>query len=240
MTIEITREVAAKVLSVVDAGLVKGVGVAIPGQMCVEAAVCYAFGLPHGDAPQCVSPALRTFKIKLNDANWSSEKARANGLRRLALVQLGSAGHLDEKEFARRIVDLAIRKAVPSALRIAASVHKDPTHQAALMAAAERCEKEGTRQAANDAKKNASAASAAYAAATASAADAYADAYAYAASAYAASAAASAASAASTSAAASAAASVYDQELVFFAEQVVQILVKMRVPGVQWLTLAPL
>ena len=229
MTIEITREVAAKVLSVVDAGLVKGVGVAIPGQMCVEAAVCYALGLPHGDAPQCVSPALRSFKIKLNDANWSSEKARANGLRRLALVQLGSAGHLDEKEFARRIVDLAIRKAVPSALRIAASVHKDPTHQAALMAAAERCEKEGTRQAANDAKKNAAtAAAAAYAYAAAyAAADAYAAAAAYAAYAY-----------ADAYAAKKERANARDKALNGYAEDVVQILIDMKVPGVQWLELA--
>src|ERR1700722_1166599 len=144
---EITREVAAKVLSVVDAGLVRGVGVAVPGKMCVEAAVCYALGLPHGDDPKCVAPALRSFKIRLNDSNWSSDKARANGLRRLALVQLGSVGYLDEKEFVRRVVDLAIRKAVPSALRIASFIHKDPKHQAALMAAAERCEKEGPRQA---------------------------------------------------------------------------------------------
>ena len=203
MTIKITREVAAKVLSVVDAGLVKGLGEAGPGKGCVEAAVCYALGLPHGDDPQCVAPALRSFKIRLNDSNWSSEKARANGLRRLALVQLGSAGHLDEGEFIRRIVDLAIRKAVPSALRVAASVHKDPKHQASLMAAAERCEKEGTRQAAL----------AAYAAAAA---------------AYAACDAASKKERATTR----------DKALAGYAEDVVKILIDMKVPGVQWLDLA--
>src|ERR1700722_14128077 len=110
---EITREVAAKVLSVVDAGLVRGVGVAVPGQMCVEAAVCYALGLPHGDDPKCVSPALRSLKIRLNDSSWSSAQARAKGLRRLAVAQLGSLGELDEKEFVRRLVDHAIRVSTP-------------------------------------------------------------------------------------------------------------------------------
>jgi len=46
MASEITREVAQKVLSAVDAGLVKGQGIQEPGKMCVEAAVCYALGLP--------------------------------------------------------------------------------------------------------------------------------------------------------------------------------------------------
>jgi len=96
---EITREIAAKVLEVVDAGLVSGMGKPIPGQMCVEAAVCYAMGLPHSDDPKCVAPILRSLKIRLNDSTWSSDKARANGLRRLALAQLGSRNVLDEKEF---------------------------------------------------------------------------------------------------------------------------------------------
>jgi hypothetical protein len=68
----ITAEVAQKVLDVVDAGLVRGVGEPVPGQMCVEAAVCYALGLPHGDDPACVSSALRGLKIRLNDSSlWS-------------------------------------------------------------------------------------------------------------------------------------------------------------------------
>lgn len=120
--------IAKKVLEVVDAGLSSGVGNPIPGQMCVEAAVCYALGLPHGDDPACVSRALRSLKIKLNDSRWSSDQARAKGLRRLALIQLGSRDHLDDKEFVRRVADLAIRKQVPIALRAAASIHKDAAH----------------------------------------------------------------------------------------------------------------
>ena len=88
---DITREIAIKVRDVVAAGLSNGLGTPEPGQMCVEAAVCYAMGLPHSDKPTCVSPAIRALKIALNDKNWSSPQARAQGLARLALVQLGSA-----------------------------------------------------------------------------------------------------------------------------------------------------
>ena len=198
---EIDIEVARKVLETVDAGLVKGVGKPIPGQMCVEAAVCYAMGLPHGDDPACVAPMLRSFKIRLNDANWSSNEARAVGLRRLSIIQLGSAGFLDEAEFRRRLVDWAIGTCVPLALRAAASVQKSTKHKSALLDHASRCEKERTRQSAIDA--------AAAAAADAAAADA---AYAHA----------------------------RDRTLARFAEDVVKILIEMKVPGVQWLDLAPL
>jgi hypothetical protein len=186
-TQEITREIAAKVLQVVDAGLVKGVGVAKPGQMCVEAAVCYALGLPHGDDPECVSRAVRALKINLNDKNWSSNKARAKGLRRLAIAQLGSRDAIDDREFVRRVAELAIRTCVPTALRAAASMHKDPKHKAALIEAASRCERDRTREAAIGAKRVAAAAAAAYAAHAAhAAAHAAADAAADAAAAYAA------------------------------------------------------
>ena len=145
---KITKAVARKVLDTVDAGLVQGVGKPIPGQMCVEAAVCYALGLPHGDDPPCVSRALRKLKIKLNDAGWSSNLARAKGLRRLALIQLGSRGEIDDKEFARRVADLAIRKVVPYALWCAAEAQKDPKHKQALLDAAHRCESDGASAAA--------------------------------------------------------------------------------------------
>jgi hypothetical protein len=256
---EITREIAAKVLQTVDAGLVKGMGKPIPGQMCVEAAVCYAMGLPHSDEPTCVSPALRKLKIRLNDSRWSSNEVRSKGMRRLALIQLGSAGALDDREFAKRLAEMVIRKQVPSALRIAASVQKNSNHKAALLSAADKCEKEGTRQSALDAGKAAAAAAdaaaaaaadaaayaAAYAAADAAdaAADAAYDAYAAAAAADAAADAADAAYAAyaaDDAAAAYAAADARDKILSAFAEDVVQLLISMNVPGAQWLDLAPI
>src|ERR1700683_1967390 len=176
--------VARKVLEIVDAGLVKGVGNPVAGQMCVEAAVCFALDLPHGDDPACVSRALRSLKIKLNDSNWSSNKARAVGLRRMAVAQLGSRDHLDDTEFSKRCAVLAIKSSVPLALRAVATIHEDPKHVQALRDAANRCETEGNRDSALAAREVAqkgredyapyAAYAAAYPAAAAAAAAAYA------------------------------------------------------------------
>jgi hypothetical protein len=114
--------------------------------MCVEAAICYALGLPHGDDPGCVEPAVRAFKIRLNDQPWSSTASRAKGLRALAVAQLGSKGAIDGHEFTRRLVEQTIRHIVPLALR--AAVRHNPHHAATLEAAAVRCEQDGTREAA--------------------------------------------------------------------------------------------
>src|SRR5262245_26523286 len=212
---EITREIATKVRDVVDAGLSNGLGTPEPGKMCVEAAVCYALGLPHGDDPACVAPSLRRLKIGLNDRAWSSPRARAKGLRRLAVAQLGSAGVLDEQEFRRRVVDMTIRKAVPVGLRAAARVN--PQFADRLKAAALRCEQEGTREACQYARQEAH-----YDAVAAAAADAYsaADAAAYAAdaAAYAADAAADAADAAADAEAADAHAAAYADAAAYAAD----------------------
>src|SRR5208283_344236 len=153
----ITEEVAKRVIEVVDAGLTSGVGIRVPGKMCVEAAVCYALGLAHGDDPGCVAPALRALKIRLNDASWSSNQARARGLRRLAVAQLGSTDVLDETEFARRIADHAIRVSAPKAIRMTAMLVEEKDLDA-LLAAARRCEDEGSIAAANAAADAADAA----------------------------------------------------------------------------------
>jgi hypothetical protein len=241
-TIEINETLARKVLETVDAGLVSGMGKPVPGQMCVEAAVCYAMGLPHSDEPTCVSPVLRKLKIRLNDSSWSSNEARTKGLRRLALVQLGSAGVLDDRAFSKRCVELAIRKYVPMALRSAASVHPKQEHKDALEAVAVRVETEQTREAIGAARAIARAAAAdadAYAAAAAYAdADAAADADAYAAAAAAADAYAAAYAAAYADADAAAYAdAARDKILNEFAEDVVQILIEMDAPGCRWLFL---
>src|SRR5688572_15091398 len=170
---EITNEIATKVLEDVDAGLCHGIGNPVPGQMCVEAAVCYAMGLPHSDEPSCVSPALRQLKVSVSDKGWSSIAARAKGLRRLALAQLGSAGALDEVEFIGRVNRLAVTSCAARALRSAAAVQKSGEHKSALLAAAERCEREGSREAALSGKAAAAAASAAASAAYAAAYAAY-------------------------------------------------------------------
>ena len=228
----ITREIAEKVRDVVDAGLVNGVGKAVPGQMCVEAAVCFALGLPHGDDPGCVAQTLRRLKIRLNDSSWPSKEARAAGLRRLAVAQLGSAGALDDREFVRRVVDMTIRRALPEGLRAAARVN--PKHADALEASAVRCETEGTRESAREGERVARAA----AASAVSSAD-YASASAYAASSAAAAAASADYAAASAAASADYAARARDRALAEYAEWVVEILIDMNAPGCQWLDLVP-
>ncbi len=249
--ITITREIATKVRDVVAAGLTNGVGKAEPGKMCVEAAVCFALGLPHGDDPGCVDPALRRLKIRLNDANWPSNAARAEGLRRLAVAQLGSLGAINTKDFVRRVVEMTIRTMVPIAMRVAA--RRNPKHAEALEAAAVRCEQEGTVDSARNAQRvaryaDATAYTTAYTAAYAyAAADAATAAYAAAADAYPAAAAADAATAAYAAAdaayAAAAAADAYAARvkvLSAFAESVVQILIEMKAPGCEFLDLVPL
>lgn len=241
--VPIDRTLAERVRDVVDAGLVSGMGRPEPGQMCVEAAVCYAMGLPHGDNPTCVAPSLRWLKIALNDKLWSSPQARAAGLRRLAVAQLGSAGALDERKFRRRVVDMTIRRAVPVGLRAAATVN--PQHAQALEAAAVRCEREGTRKSCAAAQSAASAAEAAAYYADAAAGYAYASA-ASASSASAASAADAGAYYADAAACAAAAADSArtpggrDRVLAQYAEWVVEILIDMQAPGCQWLDLVPL
>lgn len=107
----INLQLALRVVEIVDAGLVGGVGRPEPGKMCVEAAVNYAQGDPHGDKPKCVDKEVRNFKIELNDhVYWYSTskadgkntpRARAKALRRIAVAQLGSADM--EGDFVREL-----------------------------------------------------------------------------------------------------------------------------------------
>lgn len=103
---QITKELASKVLEVVDEGLIYGLGKPIPGNMCVEAAVNYALGADHNDHPVCVNNDLANFKIALNDKAWLSTASRAKGMRKLAIAQLGT-GDADSNfkfaDFIRRI-----------------------------------------------------------------------------------------------------------------------------------------
>ena len=158
----------------VDAGLVNGLGTPKPGQMCVEAAICYALGYRHGDQPKCVAECIRQYKIRINDGRWSSNEARTKGMRRAAIAQLGST-EIDQKAWAKYVVEQVIRRILPISLRNAAEKHKDKIHAERLIEAALRCENEGSRDAANDAAYAANAAYAASASAYAAATNAYRD-----------------------------------------------------------------
>ena len=185
---KITLTQARKVLSFVYAGLSGGLGSPKPGEMCVEAAVCYALGLPHGDDPKCVHSAVRRFKIALNDSPWSSNAARSKGMRDLAIAQLGTndAG-FNGKVFVQVLVTETIRQMVPIALRALLRFADLSQFHEQIEAAARTCEVTpnlAAAQAARDLAKNASAAASAAttqwtASASASAASAASAAYAY-------------------------------------------------------------
>jgi hypothetical protein len=145
----VSESLARKVLETVDAGLSYGLGEPVPGKMCVEAAVCYAMGLPHSDRPTCVGEAVRRFKIRLNDSRWSSRTARANGMRKLAIAQLGS-NSINQRAFAHIVTEQTIRQIIPIALRSAAKCV--PSHAEALERAAKWCEQEGTEEATRNAR----------------------------------------------------------------------------------------
>jgi hypothetical protein len=135
----------AKFDEILARGLSSGMGKR-DGQMCIEAAVCAALDLPHGDEPQCVATTVRTFKIALNDSNWSSPQARAAGLRDLGIAQVGSLGVVDDNVFVQKIAEKTIRVLIPALFR-----EVFPNNQACL-AAAKRCEDEGTEEAARAAE----------------------------------------------------------------------------------------
>lgn len=138
----ITEPMVRKLLGAVDAGLVKGLGSPEPGKMCVEAAISYALGEPHSDGPSCVEPIVRRAKIVLNDAAWSSLAARAKGMRRVAIAQLGSKDTIDSTKFATLLAEYTIREVLPLALRAAATLN--PLHAEKLESSAVRCERDGT------------------------------------------------------------------------------------------------
>jgi hypothetical protein len=243
----LTRKHARKVLEVVDAGLVSGLGVAVPGKMCVEAAICYALDMPHGDQPSCVAACLRRYKIRINDASWSSNAARTAGMRRAAIAQLGSdfldlpENRAQRRAFVMYLVEQVIRQILPVSLRAAALRQKDKIHAERMVEAALQCENEGTRESAISARDICRAAYAdAYAAAYADAyAAAYAAADAAAAAAYAAAYADADADAAYAAYAAASRAKKRDEILNIAAEICVQACIKFKTPGSRWLDLAP-
>lgn len=149
----VNAEIAAKVLGVVDQGLCHGLGRPEPGFMCVEAAVCFAYGLPHSDNPPCVGTAVRLSKITLNDAPyWSDRMARGAGMRRVAIAQLGSSA-LDRVEFAQRLAIETIRKVVPAAMRWVADLPGNEAERGMLLELARECEANPSRKSVNEANR---------------------------------------------------------------------------------------
>jgi hypothetical protein len=136
-----------KIDAILNRGLSKGLGV-LGGQVCVEAAICEALGLPHGDDPGCVDDAVRAYKIYLNDSPWSSPQARAAGLRDLAIAQLGTRGAwaFEGHKFSALLAEKTVRVLIPALFREISTDEK-------MRAGADRCENEGTPQAAAEAAR---------------------------------------------------------------------------------------
>ncbi len=199
-------------------GLSRGLGKR-DGQMCIEAAICYALDLPHGDQPNCVTEDIIPFKTTLNDSiYWKSPESRAKHLRNLGIAQLGSKGVIPYGEFTKKIVDKTIRILIPKLFR--------EIYPNELVELVDNCEKLGgsasiNKLSAASASYAAYAAAYAYASASAAAASAYDSAYAY----------------ASASAAAAYAASAYDSEkyLILSAELALESLKELKSPGCEWL-----
>lgn len=159
----ITQQQVNQINDWIDGGLCSGLGQeGKRGNMCAEAVISYVIDGKFNDKPTCVSPAVTRFMIKLNDLNWSSKKARAKGLRLASIAQLGSAGVVNDREFAEHVAVLAVSKYLPKALRYAASLHPDQKHKDKLESQAVACEL------VDDLSTAAAAANAAYAAYAAS------------------------------------------------------------------------
>jgi hypothetical protein len=236
-----------KIDAILARGLSHGLGTQ-GAQVCVEAAICEAMGLPHGDDPGCVAADVREFKIRLNDSPWSSPIARAVGMRDLAIAQLGTGNSLSVGQFAGLVAEKTIRVLIPTLFRDVLS------HDVQCMAAADLCEKEGSKEAAAEAAEAAEAANAYAAADAAYAADAadaaanavYNAAYAATTAADAADAAANAAANASYAAATAAANAVnavnavgigddQDKYLLLSAKLALDSLIELKAPGVAYL-----
>ena len=217
-------KVVEKLIEIIPQGLVEDLGVPVAGRMCVEAAVCYALGLDHSDNPPCVGAAVRNFKIKLNDSAWSSKEARAEGMLKIAVAQLGS-NSLDQQEFAQRLTMKIVNRLLPE-------VYSEvlPDYQTEYLKTATTIEeaKEAADAAASDA----------YTAADASdASDAYIAAAAAAAYAADASDAAYAAAAAAAYAAAAAPNQNHDKYLKMAADICLEVLQEMGSEGCDYLTM---
>jgi len=113
----INQDLVNKIHCLLDKGVTPGLSKnPKPGEMCLEQAVCYALGEEVTNKPSCVGEHVRWFVVTLNNCNWSSPSARAEGMRDLAIVQLGS-NFLDQNDFTENLRFAVIKKLLPSMFR---------------------------------------------------------------------------------------------------------------------------
>lgn len=139
---------ARRVLSVVDAGLIRGAGaVAAPGRVCLEQAIALALGDGLTDEPRCVHAADRRWGLGTNDSCPLDDAQRAAALRKVSVYQLGTAG-TDRGAWVRALALGAIREVLPIALRAAQiEEHALACEQATTLAGATAAAREAKRAA---------------------------------------------------------------------------------------------
>lgn len=115
----LNETIIKSLLNLIDRGLCYGLGNGVPGAVCIEAAVCMTFENRNDDNPKCVAPILRDFKVRLNDTyKWGSNQARARGLRRLGVAQLGTRDNFNDEEFAKELAILVYNLAIKKTLLV--------------------------------------------------------------------------------------------------------------------------
>jgi len=108
------------------------------GQVCIEAAISLALGEGLRDEPSCVHPRISELTITLNDNEWSSSEARAQGLYKLGLAQLGTrvgAKYILYGNIASHMLDKIIKRKVLPALK---TIYTEPQYQEELAKLEER------------------------------------------------------------------------------------------------------
>jgi len=111
---KINQQLVNKIHCLLDKGVTPGISKdPKPGKMCLEQVISYALGEEITDRPSCVGVQVREFVIALNDKDWSSPSARAEGMRELSIAQLGS-NFLDREEFVGKFSFVVITKMLPS------------------------------------------------------------------------------------------------------------------------------
>lgn len=108
----VTQTQAERLIHVINAGLVKGKGEAVLGNMCLESAISYATGEPFSDSPKCVSKTVKRVSICLNDSQWENDKQRSRCLLKLGVAQLGSV-NIDQRAFSKLFISKLETKFIP-------------------------------------------------------------------------------------------------------------------------------
>lgn len=136
----ITAAVAQNVRNAINAGLAPET---FPRQS-IKQAVCSGLGFEPGEEADLIEPVLRSFVIELDNDNWYGETARLDGMRDLAIAQLGTADVLDGKAFSDKALKHVVQTVIPKMIRLLAEQLPEAPSMVALREAADRLEAEGS------------------------------------------------------------------------------------------------